>query len=198
MHFYTILSWAGKRPYRESSFILKSMQNCKINCPNKFGRTQACIHPLTPNCHCDNYVLLTTSGLDNERYGKSCLKIPLSSILGNTIYFYSQFVEKILREKKKKILIMMLITTFSFQIVIIHNFNKPVQKSFCDQFVSGCKNRSYSKCVGISHGKSEVLFFTNSTCLTVAPVPIQNNNNSTSCSFPDISTSCCCYCPFCT
>ena len=48
--------------------ILKSIQNCRSYGPDKFGRTD--IHMHTPNCHCDNYVSLTASGLD-KNYGIS-------------------------------------------------------------------------------------------------------------------------------
>ena len=55
-----------------SQIILKSIHNCRSYGLDKFGRMDTCAHAHTPtqaytlNCHCDNYVSLTASGLDKK------------------------------------------------------------------------------------------------------------------------------------
>ena len=43
--------------------ILKSTHNCRSYGPDKFWRMHTLMHKHTPNYHCDNYVLLTPTGV---------------------------------------------------------------------------------------------------------------------------------------
>ena len=56
--------------------ILKSIHNCRSYGPDEFGR----MHTHTLNCHCDNYISLTESGLDNKKSN------PLGK--GDLVYLY--------------------------------------------------------------------------------------------------------------
>ena len=52
--------------------ILKSIHNCRSYGLDKFGWTDTLMQAHTPNCHCDNYVLLTTSTNQRTEGPESC------------------------------------------------------------------------------------------------------------------------------
>ena len=66
--------------------ISKSIQNCRSYGLDKFVWTHSHIHAHThvhtPHCHCDDYVSLTTSGLDKNcksKEGPRCIDFPFDS-----------------------------------------------------------------------------------------------------------------------